>query len=87
MGMIWNYCLEHSLSSKPCPRSDIAFAYVYAFFATYVFSLVYMAVLYFALELWTLFTSLEEERPKAASDDNNTNKASNHDSTVFFVPN
>jgi len=89
MGLIWNYCLEESVSSSNCPRSDIAYAYVYAFFVCQVFSLVYMVVLYFALQLWSLFTSLEDERPKATSNNNYTNQASQKDdlSTVFFVPN
>jgi len=87
MGMIWNYCLEHSLSSGNCPRNDMAYSYVITFFACQVFSIVYMAVLYFAIELWTLFTSLEELRPKALSNDDYTNASQKDDSNVFFIHN
>lgn len=87
MVLCWNYCLEHSLSLGGCSQSDMAFSYVIAVFACQLFALAYMIVLYIALELWSLFTSLEEERPKATVDDNYTNHKGDSLSTVFFVPN
>jgi len=63
--LVFFICLVYSVTTAPaCPNSDYSFIYIFLFSATQLAMIVYMITIYFALQLWSLYTSMNSKQDR-----------------------
>jgi hypothetical protein len=63
--LVFFICLVYSVTTSPtCTNSDLSFIYVFVFAATQLAMIVYLITIYYALQLWSLYTSMNSKQDR-----------------------
>jgi len=63
--LVFFICLVYSVTtSNACTNSDLPFIYVFVYSATQLAMIVYMITIYYSLQLWSLYTSMNSKQDR-----------------------